>query len=78
MAKALKLAITSAKGRGDTRATTDDLPATRTGRYTDPSYQVLSVRIPRELHRRVKAAAAEQGREMSGFVEELLRDRLSR
>ena len=75
MAKSLKLAISSAKGRGDTSAAASIEPQSdrRTGRYTDPSYQTLSVKIPRELHRKVKAAAATEGREMSGFVEDILR-----
>jgi predicted DNA-binding protein len=38
----------------------------------------LGVRVPRELHRRLKVAAAESGRPMAEIVEAALREYLNR
>ena len=38
----------------------------------DPSYQRTTVYLPKAMHRRLKAAAANEDREMSAIVEELL------
>lgn len=55
----------------------DEAPASRQGRYKDPTYKTLSVYIPKELHTRVKMGAVEDGIELSALVEQVLKDWLA-
>jgi hypothetical protein len=44
----------------------------------NPSFIKLTAYVPRELHRAVKVRLVEQGREISGLVEELVAEWLKR
>lgn len=44
----------------------------QTSKSKDPSYQRTTIYLPKAMHRRLKAAAATEGKEMSTIVEELL------
>ncbi len=44
----------------------------RKSKSTDPNYVRTTVYLPKRLHRKLKAAAAESEQEMSSIVEELL------
>jgi len=43
----------------------------------DPGYQRTTIYLPKAMHRRLKAAAANEEKEMSAIVEELLEQWLS-
>lgn len=38
----------------------------------DPNYQRTTIYLPKAMHRKLKAASAEEGREMSNVIEELI------
>lgn len=44
----------------------------RPAKHKDPGYQRTTLYIPKQLHRKLKAAAAEEDREMSEIMEELI------
>lgn len=44
----------------------------------DPNYQRTTVYLPKTMHRKLKAASAEEGREMSNVIEELIQQWLDR
>jgi len=45
---------------------------TRKSKSTDPDYVRTTVYLPKQLHRKLKAAAADEDREMSSILEQLL------
>ncbi len=47
------------------------------GKHTDESYTQTSLYLPRELRNKVRAKLYERGMEMSGLVEDMLREWLS-
>lgn len=49
-----------------------DLSPTRKSKSTDPDYARTTVYLPKRLHKQLKAAAADEEREMSEILEELL------
>ena len=44
----------------------------QTSKSKDPTYQRTTIYLPKAMHRRLKAAAANEDKEMSAIVEELL------
>ena len=44
----------------------------QTSKSKDPNYQRTTIYLPKAMHRRLKAAAAHEEKEMSRIVEELL------
>jgi len=44
----------------------------QTSKSKDPTYQRTTIYLPKAMHRRLKAAAANEDKEMSVIVEELL------
>jgi hypothetical protein len=50
----------------------------QTSKSKDPNYQRTTLYLPKTLHRKLKAAAAEDEREMSEVMEELLKDWLEK
>lgn len=44
----------------------------QTSKSKDPAYQRTTIYLPKVMHRRLKAAAANEDKEMSAIVEELL------
>jgi hypothetical protein len=47
-------------------------PDIQTSKSKDPNYQRTTIYLPKALHRRLKAAAANEDKEMSAIMEELL------
>jgi len=47
------------------------------GRRSDPDYLQTTVYLPRDLHKRIKVALAEDDAELSAIVEDLLTEWLS-
>jgi len=60
-------------GRSDIQisSTTEHLDI-QTSKSKDPNYQRTTIYLPKAMHRRLKAAAANEEKEMSAIVEELL------
>ena len=50
----------------------DSLPTQSQAKYKDPSYVRTTMYLPKAVHRKLKAAAAEDEREMSDIVESLV------
>jgi hypothetical protein len=44
----------------------------QTSKSKDPTYQRTTIYLPKAMHRRLKAAAATEDKEMSAIVEELV------
>jgi len=44
----------------------------QTSKSKDPTYQRTTIYLPKAMHRRLKAAAANEDKEMSAIMEELL------
>ena len=44
----------------------------QTSKSKDPNYQRTTIYLPKAMHRRLKSAAANEDKEMSAIVEELL------
>lgn len=61
----------AAKQKEQAAESTDSKPA-RKSKSTDPDYVRTTVYLPKHLHKRLKAAAADEEREMSDVVEELV------
>ena len=60
-------------GHSDTQtSSTTELSDIQTSKSKDPNYQRTTIYLPKAMHRRLKAAAATEDREMSAIVEELL------
>jgi hypothetical protein len=74
--------IGAARGREPTETPKliDSKPA-RKSKSTDPNYARTTVYLPKRLHKQLKAAAADEEREMSDILEQLveqwLKSRLS-
>jgi Ribbon-helix-helix protein, copG family len=65
--------IGAARGRESTE--TPKLPESqpvRKSKSTDPDYSRTTVYLPKRLHKQLKAAAADEEREMSDILEQLL------
>lgn len=54
-------------------ATGPKKPGRKAGKHSDKSYTQTSIYLPIELRNRVRAKLYEQGLEMSGLVEDMLR-----
>lgn len=63
----------AARGREPTETPklTDSKPA-RKSKSTDPDYLRTTVYLPKRLHKQLKAAAADEEREMSDILEQLV------
>jgi hypothetical protein len=61
----------AAKQKEQTREPTDSKPV-RKSKSTDPDYVRTTVYLPKQLHKQLKAAAADEEREMSDIVQELV------
>ena len=59
------------KPKEQTREPTDSKPV-RKSKSTDPDYVRTTVYLPKQLHKQLKAAAADEEREMSDIVKELV------
>ncbi|MBW4472607.1 MAG: ribbon-helix-helix domain-containing protein [Stenomitos rutilans HA7619-LM2] len=64
-------AETSERSDTQTSNTTEHLDI-QTSKSKDPNYQRTTIYLPKAMHRRLKAAAATEGKEMSAIMEELL------
>jgi hypothetical protein len=53
-------------------------PGRKPGKHSDESYTQTSIYLPIELRNRVRARLYEQGVEMSGLVEDMLRGWLAK
>ena len=53
-------------------------PGRRRGKHSNEDYTQTSIYLPIDLRNRVRAKLYEQGMEMSGLVEDMLRDWLAR
>jgi hypothetical protein len=53
-------------------------PGRKPGKHSDESYTQTSIYLPIELRNRVRSKLYEQGMEMSGLIESMLRDWLSK
>ena len=51
-----------------------DVQDTQMSKTKDPNYTRTTIYLPKILHRKLKAKAAEEGREMSEIVEKLIGD----
>jgi len=60
--------------KGEERAVSEDRPR---GKSRREDYVAMKVYVPRELHRKLKLKAVEEGKEISELVEEALRRFLS-
>jgi hypothetical protein len=63
--------IGTARQQEKTPAPVEPKPAKKT-KSTDPDYVRTTVYLPKRLHKQLKAAAAEEEREMSDVLEELV------
>jgi hypothetical protein len=61
----------AAKQKEQTPAPADQKPAKKS-KSTDPDYIRTTVYFPKRLHKQLKAAAADEEREMSEILEELV------
>lgn len=61
----------AAKPKEQTREPTSSKPV-RKSKSTDPDYVRTTVYLPKQLHKQLKAAAADEEREMSDIVKELV------
>jgi hypothetical protein len=52
-------------------------PDVQASKSKDPAYQRTTIYLPKSMHRRLKAAAANEEKEMSAIVEELIEQWLS-
>lgn len=59
------------KPKEQTREPTNSKPV-RKSKSTDPDYVRTTVYLPKQLHKQLKAAAADEEREMSDIVKELV------
>ena len=59
------------KQKEQTREPTDSKPV-RKSKSSDPDYVRTTVYLPKRLHKQLKAAAADEEREMSDILEELV------
>jgi hypothetical protein len=53
-------------------------PGRKPGKHSDRSYTQTSIYLPIDLRNRVRASLYEQGMEMSGLVERMLREWLAK
>jgi hypothetical protein len=53
-------------------------PGRKPGKHSDENYAQTSIYLPSDLRNRVRAKLYEKGMEMSGLVEDMLRDWLSK
>jgi hypothetical protein len=58
-------------------ATEPKKPGRKPGKHSDENYTQTSIYLPIELRNRVRSKLYEQGKEMSGLVETMLRDWLA-
>jgi hypothetical protein len=63
----------AAKQKEPTTELTSSKPA-RKSKSTDPDYVRTTVYLPKQLHKQLKAAAADEEREMSDVVKELVEE----
>ena len=70
-ARSSKAADTTESSDTQTSNTTEHLDI-QTSKSKDPTYQRTTIYLPKTMHRRLKAAAANEDKEMSAIVEELL------
>jgi len=75
-ARSGKTAKTSEHLDTQTSDTTEHLNV-QMSKSKDPGYQRTTIYLPKAMHRRLKAAAANEEKEMSAIVEELLEQWLS-
>jgi hypothetical protein len=61
----------AARQKEQAASPTDSKPA-RKSKSTDPDYVRTTVYLPKRLHKQLKAAAADEEREMSDVIEELV------
>ncbi len=61
----------AARQKEQAASPTDSKPA-RKSKSTDPDYVRTTVYLPKRLHKQLKAAAADEEREMSEILEELV------
>jgi hypothetical protein len=70
------------KERQTATALADERPQTRPGRkpgkHSDENYTQTSIYLPIELRNRVRSRLYEQGQEMSGLIEDMLREWLAK
>jgi len=59
-------------------ATEPKKPGRKPGKHSDENYTQTSIYLPIELRNRVRAKLYEKGMEMSGLVEDMLRDWLAK
>lgn len=59
---------------GDDEASSARKPGRKPGKHSNENYTQTSIYLPIELRNRVRARLYEQGMEMSGLVEEMLRE----
>jgi hypothetical protein len=60
------------------RATEPKKPGRKPGKHSDENYTQTSIYLPIELRNRVRAKLYEQGQEMSGLIENMLREWLAK
>lgn len=71
-------AARSRKQRDDLPSIIDDDKLGIKSKSTDPNYIRTTIYLPKQLHRRMKAAALSQDRQMSDIVAELVEEWLSK
>jgi len=70
--------VTSRRSEEQAKATGPKKSGRKPGKHSDERYTQTSIYLPIELRNRVRAKLYEQGMEMSGLVEDMLQNWLSK